>query len=87
VGVLGALRMLPEVVDHLLQGERPPKPPESMRFRDLPSIPDDGVGGVRVDGSGLVGLRDRLAVLDGHLRIESPAGGGTLVGADIPLEG
>jgi hypothetical protein len=37
--MLGALRMLPEVVGHLLHGERPAKPPESMRLRDLPSIP------------------------------------------------
>lgn len=39
VGMLGALRMLPEVVGHLLHGERPAKPPESMRLRDLPLIP------------------------------------------------
>ena len=39
VGMLGALRMLPEVVGHLLHGERPAKPPESMRLRDLPNIP------------------------------------------------
>jgi hypothetical protein len=39
VGVLGALRMLPEVVGHLLHGERPAKPPESMRLRDMPTIP------------------------------------------------
>ena len=39
VGMLGALRMLPEIVGHLLHGERPAKPPESMRLRDLPSIP------------------------------------------------
>jgi PAS domain S-box-containing protein len=48
-------------------------------------VRDDGVGGARPDGSGLLGLRDRLAVLDGRLRVESPAGGGTLVAADIPL--
>jgi signal transduction histidine kinase len=48
-------------------------------------VRDDGVGGARPDGSGLVGLTDRLAVLDGELRIESPAGAGTLVAADIPL--
>jgi GAF domain-containing protein len=48
-------------------------------------VRDDGVGGARSDGSGLVGLADRLAVLDGRLRIESPAGGGTLVAADIPV--
>jgi hypothetical protein len=39
VGMLGALRMVPEVIGHLLHGERPAKPPESMRLRDLPSIP------------------------------------------------
>ena len=49
------------------------------------TVRDDGVGGARPDGSGLVGLRDRLAVLDGHLRVESPVDGGTLVAADIPL--
>ncbi len=48
-------------------------------------VRDDGVGGARPDGSGLVGLADRLAVLDGQLRVESPADGGTLVVADIPL--
>jgi hypothetical protein len=39
VGVLGALRMLPEIVGQLLHGERPAKPPASMRLRDMPSIP------------------------------------------------
>ena len=39
VGMLGALRMLPEIIGHLLHEERPAKPPESMRLRDLPSIP------------------------------------------------
>ena len=46
---------------------------------------DDGVGGARLDGSGLLGLRDRLAALDGRLRVESPPRHGTLVAADIPL--
>jgi signal transduction histidine kinase len=50
-------------------------------------VRDDGVGGARPDGSGLVGLADRLAVLDGRLRVESPPGGGTLVNAEIPLPG
>jgi signal transduction histidine kinase len=48
-------------------------------------VRDDGVGGARRDGSGLVGLADRVAALDGRLRIESPADGGTLVAATIPL--
>jgi signal transduction histidine kinase len=50
-------------------------------------VRDDGIGGARPDGSGLVGLRDRVAALDGRLRIESPADGGTLVAAAIPLHG
>jgi signal transduction histidine kinase len=50
-------------------------------------VRDDGVGGARADGSGLLGLADRLAALDSELRVESPAGGGTLVVAGIPLPG
>jgi GAF domain-containing protein len=50
-------------------------------------VRDDGVGGARPEGSGLVGLADRLAALDGRLRVESPADGGTLVSAAIPLPG
>ena len=51
------------------------------------SVRDDGVGGARRDGSGLAGLRDRLAVLDGSLQVERPPEGGTLVVAVIPLAG
>jgi signal transduction histidine kinase len=47
-------------------------------------VRDDGVGGAHADGSGLVGLVDRLAVMDGTLRVESPADGGTLIAASIP---
>jgi PAS domain S-box-containing protein len=48
-------------------------------------VSDDGVGGVRPEGSGLQGLVDRLAALDGRLQIASPADGGTLVAAVIPI--
>ncbi|MFL5826270.1 MAG: GAF domain-containing protein [Thermoleophilaceae bacterium] len=48
-------------------------------------VRDDGVGGARADGSGFQGLADRLAALDGSLRVESPPDGGTLVAAAIPL--
>jgi signal transduction histidine kinase len=47
-------------------------------------VRDDGIGGAQPDGSGLLGLGDRLGVLDGSLRVESPADGGTLVAAVIP---
>jgi signal transduction histidine kinase len=49
-------------------------------------IADDGVGGAdAAHGSGLRGLADRVAALDGTLSLESPAGGGTLLRAKIPL--
>jgi glucose-6-phosphate-specific signal transduction histidine kinase len=50
-------------------------------------VRDDGIGGARAEGTGLLGLRDRLAALDGRLGVESPADGGTLVAAYIPLSG
>jgi signal transduction histidine kinase len=48
-------------------------------------VRDDGIGGARPDGSGLMGLADRLAALEGELRVESPSDGGTLLAAAIPL--
>jgi signal transduction histidine kinase len=48
-------------------------------------VRDDGVGGARPEGSGLVGIRDRLAAIDGTLRIETPPGGGTVIAASIPI--
>jgi signal transduction histidine kinase len=48
-------------------------------------VRDDGVGGADMrSGSGLRGLADRLAALDGELRISSPAGRGTRVVGRIP---
>jgi signal transduction histidine kinase len=47
-------------------------------------VRDDGLGGARPDGPGLVGLRDRLAAVGGRLRVASPRGGGTLIVASIP---
>jgi signal transduction histidine kinase len=48
-------------------------------------VGDDGVGGARVDGSGLLRLSDRLTVLNGSLRVESPPDHGTLIAASIPV--
>ena len=50
-------------------------------------IADDGVGGADESaGTGLQGLADRVAALDGTLRILSPPGGGTVVTAELPCE-
>jgi signal transduction histidine kinase len=48
-------------------------------------IADDGVGGAdAAAGSGLRGLADRVAALDGTLRVSSPPGAGTVVTAELP---
>ena len=50
------------------------------------TVADDGVGGADPDGgSGLLGLRDRVAALGGALGVASPRGGGTTVRAVLPL--
>jgi signal transduction histidine kinase len=50
-------------------------------------VTDDGVGGADVArGSGLRGLVDRVAALDGTLSLDSPAGRGTRLRAKIPVE-
>jgi PAS domain S-box-containing protein len=46
---------------------------------------DDGSGGADPAGSGLRGLWDRVAALDGRFEITSPPGGGTTVRAEIPV--
>ncbi|KIL40725.1 hypothetical protein SD70_11640 [Gordoniibacillus kamchatkensis] len=53
-------------------------------------VRDDGVGiasedsGAGRSGSGLLGMRDRLALIDGKLELESGAAGGTLIRISIP---
>ncbi len=50
------------------------------------SIHDDGSGGADSRrGSGLLGLRDRVEALGGHLFVSSPIGIGTSLTATIPL--
>jgi two-component system sensor kinase len=52
-------------------------------------IEDDGAGfdqrTVRAEGIGLLGMRERLALLDGRLEVESRPGAGTTVVAEVPL--
>lgn len=53
VAVLGALRILPDIVNHLLHGKLPPRQPEQFKLRDLTTIPLDKGGWV------LLGLREK----------------------------
>jgi PAS domain S-box-containing protein len=50
-------------------------------------VEDDGVGGADPGGgTGLSGLVDRAAALEGSLSIESPGGGGTRLRAELPID-
>jgi signal transduction histidine kinase len=63
-----------------------------LRVSERPSprlvveVRDDGSGGARVEpGGGLAGLASRIAAVDGTFSVSSPAGGPTVVRAEIPL--
>jgi signal transduction histidine kinase len=52
------------------------------------AIRDDGIGGADPSqGSGLLGLRDRIEALGGTLQITSPSGNGTTLLIEVPIEG
>lgn len=49
-------------------------------------VRDNGAGGADFgDGSGLIGLKDRVEALGGQLEMSSPVGDGTSLTATIPL--
>ena len=57
------------------------------RHRDLliVEVIDDGAGGADpARGTGLRGLADRVAAVDGHLTVTSPPGGPTVIRAELP---
>jgi signal transduction histidine kinase len=47
-------------------------------------ISDDGIGGADIESPGLSGLADRVSGVDGRLSVESPAGGPTIIAAELP---
>jgi signal transduction histidine kinase len=47
-------------------------------------VEDDGAGGADPAGGGLTGLASRVAALDGRFRVDSPAGGPTVITAELP---
>jgi signal transduction histidine kinase len=52
--------------------------------RAVIAVEDDGRGGADLQGSGLRGLRDRVEALEGTLVIDSRAGAGTRLRAELP---
>jgi signal transduction histidine kinase len=56
--------------------------------RLIVEVSDDGVGGATMQaGGGLAGLAGRVEAVDGTFALSSPAGGPTLVRAELPLPG
>jgi signal transduction histidine kinase len=47
-------------------------------------VRDDGQGGARPDGAGLMGLADRVGAVDGRFAVNSPPGGPTTIEAELP---
>jgi len=52
----------------------------------LIEVEDDGRGGASAEGSGIVGIRDRVEALDGTLALTSPPRGGTLLRVALPCD-
>jgi signal transduction histidine kinase len=52
------------------------------------TVHDDGVGGAALSpGTGLVGLVDRVEAIGGRFSLSSPAGAGTTISIEVPLDG
>jgi PAS domain S-box-containing protein len=60
---------------------------EIVADRCAVEVGDDGIGGAqpRSETSGLTGLHDRIGALNGTMDITSPAAGGTVLQASIPI--
>jgi len=55
---------------------------EGRRF--AMEVRDDGAGGAKATGTGLVGLADRARALAGELLVHSGAGNGTVLRLELP---
>jgi signal transduction histidine kinase len=83
-----AFFVVAEALTNVAKYARATRASVDLRRRDgelLVAVADDGVGGADpAKGSGLRGLQDRIAALDGRLEVDSRAGRGTTVRATIP---
>jgi hypothetical protein len=101
VGVLGALRALPEIATHLLHGERPPDAPERLTLRDTTELPANRGGWILLGerapdeiALGLVGKFWRPVIeyaqisADGFTAFDLPGYAKTIYALGVrPLEG
>ncbi|WP_344784727.1 sensor histidine kinase [Microbacterium kribbense] len=80
--------VLAEALNNAVRHSRARNVAVRLRHRDgllTLHVDDDGVGGAHASGGlGLTGLRDRIEVLGGSMWIDSPAGAGTRISAELP---
>jgi 4-amino-4-deoxy-L-arabinose transferase-like glycosyltransferase len=84
IGVVWALPSGTYGVYGLIEGRHLPQSDAALAFE----VDDDGAGFDPTStgyGTGLQGIADRLAALDGRIEIQSRPGGGTVVTGTIPL--
>jgi signal transduction histidine kinase len=94
---LSAYRIVQEALTNALRHAGPASATVRLRYgpRDLlVEVIDDGRspdaapnGASVTGGAGLVGMRERVGLLGGRLRIERPEGGGFAVRAELPFDG
>ena len=76
-----------EAVTNALKHASPTRVTMTVEERDgilALTVHDDGEGGADPAGAGLVGVRDRLAAVDGTLRLDTGPGLGTRLTMEIP---
>jgi signal transduction histidine kinase len=91
---LSVYRIVQEALTNVLKHSRPSEVTVTLSFRGSAGLevevvddgraPDDGAGGT---GHGLVGMRERVALLGGELEAGRSAGGGFRVAARLPVGG
>jgi signal transduction histidine kinase len=78
-----------EALANVIKHARTGQATVSLRVTDgrlLVDVSDLGSGDADPEGSGLVGLADRLAAVGGTLRVLSHVGQGTVLTADLPAQ-
>ena len=81
----------PDERDQALPGLTGECAPEAQTDSAAAVIENDGQGfdvdETRDGGLGLIGMRERIELIDGRLAVESSSTGGTSVVADVPVTG
>jgi signal transduction histidine kinase len=90
---LSVYRIVQEALTNVLKHSRPTRVTVTLAFRDSGlelEVADDGTtpdNGIAMPGHGIVGMRERVALLGGELETGRRVGGGYRVAARLPVGG